>query len=242
MQREAREANPVAGLLSIFYSPADAYTGSGKNGWIVALAAACLVAMLGNWFIINKVGYGTIVRNQIESNARMAEQLGPAGIDKIVQNAENSAVQKSLAYFGAPVAIAVMSFFFAGLAYGFLLVLGAETTYRTMLTVGAWCVYAVMVVMMAGSAVTVALMSDFSGVDVSRIFGLNAGIFMGDARPAVRALATGIDLIAAWAIFLQVTGATKISQRVTTAQALMVYVTLHVLVVMIRAGWAAMFG
>jgi hypothetical protein len=242
MQTDTRGANPTMGLLSIFYSPVEAYTGSGKHGWIIALAAACLVAVLGNWFIIDKVGYGTIVRNQIESNSSMAEQLGPEGIDKIVRDAENSTFQKGLAYAGAPIGILVMSFLFAGLAYGFLLVLGGQTTYHQILTTGAWATYALMVVMMAGSAATVALMTDFSGVDMSRIFGLNAGIFLADARPVVRALASGFDLIAFWAIFLQVTGATRLSQRVTTGQALTVYLTLHVLFTMLRAGWAAMFG
>jgi hypothetical protein len=242
MQPETPRGNPAMGLLSIFYSPAEAYTGSGRNGWLIALAAACLIAVLGNWFIINKIGYGTIVRNQIESNTTMAERLGPAGIDKIVQDAEKSTVQKSLAYIGAPIGIFVISFLFAGLAYAFLLVLSAQTTYRHILTAGSWATYAVMLVMMAGSAVTVALMSDFSGVNISHIFGLNAGMFLADAKPAVRALAGGIDLIAFWAIFLQVIGATKLSQRVTTGQAVTVYVTIHVLFTMLKAGWAAMFG
>ena len=135
-----------------------------------------------------------------------------------------------------------MTFLFAGIAYGFLLVLGGQTTFWNVITAGVWTTYAVLVVTMAGSAATVAAMNDFSGVDISRVFGLNAGIFMADAKPVVRALASGFDLIAFWGIFLQVTGVTKLSQRVTTGQALTVYLTLHVLYTMMRAGWAAMFG
>ena len=67
-------------------------------------------------------------------------------------------------------------------------------------------------------------------------------MFLADARPVVRALASGIDLIAFWGIFLQVVGATKISQRVTVGQALTVYITMHLVFTMCRAGWAAMFG
>jgi hypothetical protein len=131
---------------------------------------------------------------------------------------------------------------FAGLAYGFFLVLGGQTTYRHILTTGAWATYAILVVMMAGSAATVAFMTDYSGLNMQQIFGLNAGMFMADSKPAVRALASGFDLIAFWGIFLQVTGATKLSERVTVGQALTVYITLHVLFTMLRAGWAAMFG
>lgn len=242
LESVAPRSSPAGGLLTIFYSPAEAFAGSGKNGWLIALAAACLMALLGNAFILSKVGYGTVVRNQIESNPSMAERLGPGGIDKIVNDAENSSFQKGLAYAGAPIAILIMTLVFAGLAYGFLLVLGGQTSYRDVLTTGAWSTYAIVLVMMVGSAITVAFMNDFSGLDMSRIFGLNAGIFLADAKPAIRALASGIDLIAFWAIFLQVTGITTISRRVTTGQALTVYISLHVLVVLMRAGWAAMFG
>ena len=242
MQLETPRVNPAMGLLSIFYSPADAYVNSGSRGWMIALAAACLVAVLANAFIISKIGYGTIVRNQIESSPRIAEQLGPAGVDKAVHDSESGTVGKFFAYAGAAVAIPIITFLFAGVAYGFFLVLGGQTTFWNIVTTGVWATYGILVVTMGGSAATVAAMNDFSGVDVSRIFGLNAGLFMADAKPVVRALASGIDLIAFWGIFLQVTGVTKISQRVTVGQALTVYITLHVLFTMMRAGWAAMFG
>ena len=230
------------GLLSIFYSPAEAYKNSGKHGWLIALAAACIVAMLGNVFIINKIGYGTIVRNQLESSSTLSERLGPAGIDKAVSDAESGTVGKFFAYTGAAIGIPIVVLLFAGIAYGFLLVLGGTTTYWNVVTAGSWATYALLVVMTGGSVATVAAMSDFSGVDMSRMFGLNAGIFLADAKPAVRALASGIDLIAFWGIFLQVTGIRTISERVTAGQAMTVYITTHVLFTLLRAGWAAMFG
>lgn len=241
MEAQAPRANPAMGLLSIFYSPAEAYANSGQRGWMLALAAACLVAVLGNWFIINKIGYGMIVRNQLESMPSMAERLGPAGIDKAVRDAE-AGPGKIFAYVGPAIAIPVITFVVAGLALGIFLVLGSQTTYWDVVTAGVWASYALLVVTMAGSAAAVAAMTDFTGVNVQQVFGLNAGMFLADAKPAVRALASGIDLLAFWAIFLQVTGITKISQRVSIGQALTVYITIHVLFVMVRAGWAAMFG
>jgi hypothetical protein len=242
MQMERPRPAAALGLLAIFYSPVEAYANSGRSGWLIALAAACLIAVLGNTFVVDKIGYGTIVRNQLESNTALAERLGPSGIDKTVSEAESGRVGKFFAYGGALIALPVISFILAGVALGFLLVLGGQTTFWNVLTAGAWATYAVLAVTTAGTVATAAAMTDFSGVDVSRLFGLNAGIFLADAKPVVRALASGIDLLAFWGIFLQVVGVKTISQRVTTGQALTVYMTLHVLYVMMRAGWAAIFG
>lgn len=229
------------GLLSIFYSPADAFTG-GKRAWILPLVATCLLATLTQIIVVNRIGLGTIVRNQIESNERVAAQLGPEGINQQVARVENSPVQKALMLAGTPIAVAVMMAAFAGIAFGILTLLSGRTTYSAVLTSCCWGGYAASVVACAGMTAVVYSMTDFSGVDVKSLFALNAGIFAGQGQPVLRALLGGIDLLAAWVIFLQTVGVTKLSERVTTMQAAGTFVTLHLLVTFAKAGWAAMFG
>ena len=184
----------------------------------------------------------TIVRNQLESNERVASQLGPDGINKAVERAASSTVQKSMSYVGPLIAIPVMLAIFAGIALGCLIVTGAQTTFSTVLTACAWAAYAAAVVACAGMTAVVFSMTDFSGVDVRAMFALNAGIFAGEGHPVLKALLGGIDLIAFWSIFLQTVGVTKLSQRVSVAQAVGTFVTLHVVVTLLKTGWAAMFG
>ena len=235
-------ASPLSGLLTIFYSPGDAFAASGKRGWVVALVAACLMSLVMNTVVINRVGIGTIVRNQIESNTRVAEQLGPDGIAKAVERAETSTVQKVLTYGGAPIAIAIILAVMAGIYLGLLLVAGGTTNFSAVLTSGAWTMYAVLTVTCIGSIVAVYSMNDFTGVDMQRLFSLNAGMFADEGSPVVRALLSGIDLVAFWAIALNAIGFVTLSERVTKGQALGVLIVMHVVFTGLRAGWAALFG
>jgi hypothetical protein len=229
------------GLLSIFYSPSDAFT-SGKRAWVLPLAATCLVVLLMNVIVIHRVGFGTIVRNQMESNTRIAEQLGPEGINQQVARIESSTVHRVMSYAGAPVGVAVVLAALAGVAFGILILTGGITTYGAVLTVSSWAAYAASAVTCAGLTAVVYSMSDFSGVDVGTLFALNAGIFAAEGRSVLRALLSGIDLIAAWTIFLETVGITKLSQRVSVPQALTAFISLHVLITLLKAGWAALFG
>jgi hypothetical protein len=206
------------------------------------MVATALLALVMNVVIINRIGMGTIVRNQLESNTKIAEQLGPAGISQAVERAENSQVQRVMSYAGAPIGVCVILALMAGITFGLLLVAGGNTNYSAVLTSGAWTMYAVMAVTCAGSLVAVFAMTDFTGVDVQRLFALNAGIFFTDGNPVVRALMSGIDLVAFWGIFLNTVGITKLSERVSTRLAVSVLIVLHLVFTGIRAGWAALFG
>ena len=206
------------------------------------MLATALLALLMNMVIINRVGLGTIVRNQLESNAKIAEQLGPAGISQAVERAENSQIQRVMSIAGAPIGVCVILAAIAGITFGLLLVAGGNTKYSAVLTSGAWTMYAVMAVACAGTIAAVFSIDDFSGVDVQRLFALDAGIFFNDGNPVVRALMRGIDLMAFWGIFLNTVGITKLSERVSTGQAVGVLLVVHLCFTGIRAGWAAFFG
>jgi hypothetical protein len=85
------------------------------------MVAACFVSLAMNAVVINRMGIGTIVRNQIESNARMAQQLGPDGITQAVQRAESSSIQQVMTYAGTPVGIVAMLAILSGIYFGFCL-------------------------------------------------------------------------------------------------------------------------
>src|SRR4051812_5686978 len=101
----ARPARPYLGLLTIFFSPADTFDAAGPRPWLVPLVAAILLSIVINVMTINIMGMGTIVRNQIESNQKIADQLGPEKINEMVQAAENSQGRKIVTYLIGVIAI-----------------------------------------------------------------------------------------------------------------------------------------
>lgn len=240
----ARPARPLSGLLTIFFSPADTYDSAGPRPWLVPLVAAILLSIIVNVMTINIMGMGTIVRNQIESNQKIADQLGPEKINEMVQAADNSQGRKILTYLAGVIAIPVILAVIAGITYGALSATGAITTFSATLGASAWATYAVMVVTTIGAAIFLSLTKDFSGVDPRGMIMLNLGAFLDKSTtsPVVRALAGGIDLVQFWSMFLQVIGLKRLSQQVSTGQAVGVVVTLYLLFVAGKAGWAAMFG
>lgn len=238
-----RRTTAFSAFTKIFYAPGEAYEDAGPKSWHLPLLSACILVVVMNAVVINRIGLGTIVRNQLESSTALAERLGPEGIDKAVQQAESSTFQNVMAHAGAPIGVLVVIFAFAGIAFAGLTVTGARTSYPAVLTACAWAAYAVILVTAIGTTAVVYLMNDFSGVDASKLFVLNTGMFLSsETAPAARALAGGIDLIAFWAIYLQTVGTAQLSEHATTSQAAGVFIALHILFTGLKAGWAAMFG
>ena len=234
--------NALSGLITIFYSPAETFASVRKRGWLVPLLAVSVLTFVMNAVVVNRVGIGTIVRNQLESNASLAERMGPQGVSQAVERAENSSVQKTLTLVAPPIVIPLVLAAMSGITLGLLIVGGGSTKYSAVLTSAAWTMYAIMAVTCAGSIAAVYAMTDFQGVDVQRLFALNAGMFAGDDSPVLRAFLSGLDLLAFWGIFLNTVGITRLSERVSTGLAVGVLVIMHILFTCIRAGWAAMFG
>jgi hypothetical protein len=243
LQAALPSPSPWLGLLSIFYSPRETFNPAAKRPWLIPLVAATLIALMMQMMIVNVIGIGTLTRNSLEANPRIAEQLGPEGINRIVQQAEQSTTQKVLMLGGTLVAIPVMLMITAGLILGVLMIAGGESRFSAVFAAVSWATYAVTVVMLIGSAIFLAAVKDYSGVDARNLVMLNASIFFDPQTSSgpVRALARGIDLIQFWAIYLESAGIVALSQRVTMKQALTAAISVYVLWVLVQAGFAMLF-
>jgi hypothetical protein len=236
-------AHPIRGLLTIFFSPAETFERAGPRPWLVPMIAVALLALLINVAVIQVMGMGTIVRNQIEANTKIAESLGPEKINQMAQDADSGprkAITYAMAVVGAPVFVLCI----AGITFGALLVTGATTKFHAVVGATAWSAYAVLAVTAVGTLVFLAAVKDFSGVDPQNMLMLNGSIFFDrQTSPAwLRSLAGGVDLIAIWGLFIRALGLTRLSERVSMAQAAGVVGTLYVLYVIGKTGFAAMFG
>jgi hypothetical protein len=122
-------------------------------------------------------------------------------------------------------------------------ILGGESKFSAVLGAVSWAAYAVTVVMLIGSAVFLAAVNDYSGVDARNLVMLNASIFFDPQTTSgpVRALARGFDLIQFWAIYLESAGIVALSQRVTMKQALTAVIAVYILWVLVQAGFAMLF-
>ncbi len=236
---------PIRGLITILYSPAETLEGlsAAPRPWLLPLVASILAAVLMNVMVIERIGMPTLIRNQLEES-KMGEQLGPEGIQRVVDQAAESPFQKVMSYvsavFGVPLFLAAI----AGVAYGLLIGTGAQTKYPAVVAAWCWSLWPVLLVKVVGSAAFLLMVHDYTGVDAQNLVMSSVGAFLSKETfsPPVRALASGIDALGFWSVFLQTLGLQTFSQQVSLRQALWVSVVIYVCGVLIHTGWAVIFG
>jgi len=229
-------------LGKVFYAPERLFPEVGKLvSWPVPLVATAVVAVLSVAIITNMVGMSTIVRTQLESNPAVARQLSPEKIDELARQADTP-VRRALAYVAAPVSSAVGIVIVAGILLALVIVSGSRAGFAHVLTVCAYAFFLHNVVVLAGSAIALSLMSDYEGVDVSRLMTLSPVIFMDKSGSrALLSLAASIDLLSFWVIFLIALGLTNVAERVSLAKAIVLVLIPWAALVAVKAGWAALF-
>jgi hypothetical protein len=238
----APSRNPLRGLYTIFFSPSDTFVRTDARPWLLPLCASVLIAVLLNTMIIQMMGMGTVVRNQLEANPKVADALGPEGMNRAVEDAEKP-VRKFFAYAGPAIAVPLILILVAAVTYGLLMATGAVSTFSAVLGAVSWATYAVMVVTFLGSAVFLMATKDYAGVDPQGMLMLNASMFFDRSSPGwLRAVARSVDLVAFWSMFLQVVGLRRLSAQVSVTQATSVVIIVYLLGVGFRAAIGAMFG
>jgi len=236
---------PLRGLITILFSPAETLdeVSSQARPWLLPLIACVLAAVLMNAMVIERIGMPTLIRNQLEES-QMGQQLGPEGIQRVVDQAAESPFQKITSYVSAVVGVPGFLAGIAGIAYGLLMGLGARTKFPAVMAAWCWALWPVLLVKVVGSAVFLLLVHDYTGVDAQNLVMTSVGAFLSkDAfSPQVRALANGFDALGFWSIFLQTLGLQQLSEKVSLVQALGVSVVIYVSGVLIHMAWATVFG
>jgi hypothetical protein len=236
--------NPFRGLLTIFYTPGDTFVRADARPWLVPLFATVILALALNTMLIQVMGAGTLVRNQLEANTRVAELVGAEGVNRAAQDAETNAGRRFFMYAGAAVGVPLMIALISAITFGLLLATGAITTFPAVLGAVSWSSYAVMAVTFLGSALFLITTRDYTGVDPQGMLLLNASIFFERATTPgwLRAVARSVDIVAFWSMFLQITGLRRLSAQVSVAQATSIVIIVYLLGVGFSAAFAAMFG
>jgi hypothetical protein len=242
-EASAAAASPYPGLLSIFYSPDEAFPRGNRLAWLVPLTVACLMALVMNILIIQKVGMETLTRNQLQSNPSLVEKVGQKEIDRISQEAGQSTGRKLMVYagslFGPPVVMALI----AGALLGFVALTGGDSRFPAMMTAVAYPGYAMMTVTLIAALITLAATKDYSTFDATQLIVLNPTLFMDrtTTNKALYSLARSLDLLAIWNVLLVSVGVSKMSTGVSFVKALGIVGSLWLLWSLVKAGFSMLF-
>jgi hypothetical protein len=235
-------SNPLSPLVRIFFSPADAFVLRGKRPWLIPLAAACLMALTMNVIVVTGIGMETIMRNQFESRPELVERLGQDRIDQMARDA-GSPARKWISFASALIVTAILLAIVAGLLLGGLLATGAEATYGAILTVCALSWFAYLTVQTIATAVFIASVRDYSGVDMQNLIALNPTLFVDRATTSrfLYSILSSLDLLSFWAIALMGIGASKVSRNVSVTKGIATIAMIWAVYVFGKAGFASLF-
>lgn len=230
-------------LLQVFYAPEELFAGLGKTAsWRLPFIAYILLTLVMTFANTSLVDQGSVLRAQLESSPRIAEQLGQEQIDQMAREA-NSPAARIRACIVAPISSAAMALIVAGVFFGLAQIVSAGTTYKKILAVTAYSLFAYGLVAGAAGLIVLLIMGDPSGAEMTNLVKLNPTLFMDRASvsKALYSIASSLDLLSFWMIFLLGLGISKVSAGMSLTKGLIIVIIPWVVYVLGKAGIASLF-
>jgi hypothetical protein len=248
---EPARLGPVSRLTGTLFSPGETFADvNRKPTWIAPMIIAVATVLASTFFFSWRVhpDWDTIFRTQFKKQAeKRNQQIPPEQLEQQVT------VAKTIAKFSPIIGAVFTPIFYVVLAGIFalgLMFIQAKTTFKKILSVVSWSCAATgivgMLVMMASL-----MIRDEEGlrnIDPTQASGIvptNLAAFLAtDTSAAIKSLAGSLDIFTIWLLILFSIGFAAIagSRKITTGKAATVVFGFWAVFVVIRMGWAAMFG
>lgn len=229
-------------LIGVFVEPGETFEDiARKPDWIAPLALLILVAFAVVETLLLKIGASELVLRGIQQSGRAAS-MDPAQLN---QMAERSAaimrfVMPASAVLGAPIFLLVVAGFGLLVLNGFF---GQHSKFKDVFSVT--CYAYLPSIVGAVMAIAVVFFGDPAAFNPQSPAPTNPGYFMNPATSsrAVIAMATSLDVIIFWFLVLLAIGLSRVVQkRVKAGTIFMTYLGAWALVVIIKVGFAMLFG
>jgi hypothetical protein len=232
----------MSGLFEIFFSPGKVFERVRETGmFLPALLMVMLLSAGGYAVMANLIGLENMARKQIESNPRVVEQMGPAGVDKAVAQAGTPA-RVAIGYVAVTLGTGIWLLLVAGLCLAGLAMTGASPGFTRVLGAisYAWLPFALLNTLMA--AVIVSLAPDRNALDTRNLTATNIGAFLDPATTskAMISIANSIDVIS-FALIAFLGYGLSIVSRSSFVKCVTIVIALWVVYVLCKAGLASIF-
>ncbi|MEW5978537.1 MAG: YIP1 family protein [Acidobacteriota bacterium] len=226
----------VAVLWGIFLEPAAAFRQIAKHPtWFLPLLATLVLVLVFNIILIDRMGIGNIIRASMQGDPRA---------DQLAELAEASSLSKVMLYVAPLVSTPLFLLAIAGLFLLAFSLSGKDVTFKKSLAVVCHSFFAYSVVSTFLMLLTVFFAGDLSQLDLRNPIASNLGFFLdpSDIGKFLYNVASSIDVLSLWMVFLLITGFVAVSSnlRATTARA--VVLSLWCAYVLLKSIWAAAFG
>jgi hypothetical protein len=230
-----------ARLAGVVWSPGEAFRDvAARPRWWPPLILIALLSLVFNYMFNQRGGWEHFFRQQSETNTQM--QKMPADQREQVM-AKQIQFAPVMGYAGSVLGIPIASLIIGGV---FLLVfkmfLGAAITYRQAFAIASYAM--IPLIFSTTMALVMLLLKDPSEFDLQYPTLTNVGAFLDSVNTPkwLLSLATSIDAFTLWILALLATGFSAAARKISWSTAMAYVVSTWIVYVLLKMGWAAIFG
>jgi hypothetical protein len=231
----------VGRITGVFMDPKKAFADiAARPRWIVPIVLV-IVGYLGFMYsFTTHVGWERSIRQAAESSTRV-QQMDP--------QARENALQMQIkfspigAYVVGPIIVVVIALVTAGVVLLVCKMMGASLTFKQMFGISSYAMLPGVVSSIL--AIIVVFIKNPDDFNLQNPLAFNLGAFLEpppNSGKALYSLATSFDLFSFWTMLLLATGISVAARKFPFSKALIAVVVPWVILVLVKAGWAAAFS
>ena len=227
----------LARVPGVFFSPVRTFESIAQRPtWVAPLVLWTLCSLILTVLIMPRIDYGGLLRERMEERG---QKISEEQLDSMVQT--QARIGRGIGYVWGTAAPAAISLLLAAIFLGAFKAFGWDVRFRQALGVTAHAFLPAVL----GSLLAIPVIAQRDRIDprgMSDLVRSNLGFLVArDSSPAVHSLLSSIDVFSLWVLALLVIGFAA-AARVSRGRAAGIIVSLWVLFVLIKTGWAAMTG
>ena len=231
----------VGRITGVFLDPKKAFADiAAKPGFVVPLILVIVGYLAFMYCFTTHVGWEHSMRQAMETNSRMQQMDA--------QQREN-ALQLQLkfapigAYVAGPIVIIVIALATAGVLLMVCKMMGASVGFKQMFGIASYAMLPGLISSIL--TVIVIFIKNPDDFNLQNPLAFNLGAFLEpppNSSKALYSMATSIDLFSFWTILLLAVGISVTVKKFPFSKALTAVLVPWVVVVLVKAGWASLFG
>jgi hypothetical protein len=235
---EAEERGDLWRLQGIIFEPTKTFESiNSRPSFWVALVATILIAVLF-WQILP---YFVDLEELFLEQARQNPQAAQVSDEDLEQSIGFSIL--FVQWGAAVVAPVLFLFLIAGLIMLLVHLTGSETTYQKLLGVTSHALFFQTLVGTVLTLLVYSLASDPKSIDLENALYTNLGhLFNAKESPVMYKLASSVDVVVWYVIYLLGLGTATVSSRMKVAKGVILVAVLYAIYVLLGVGWAALMA
>ena len=212
-----------------------------RPNWLLPVVAVIVVSVLANAFVISTIGYDRLLREQMEQSPQIQE-MPEEQRQELIESQVNSPIVRILGYLGPVFAVFVILIVAGFLLLGVTLA-GGRSTFRQVFSITSHSFFAYSLINSVLLCLVVFLNSEAAAGNIQNAVQSHLGFLVNSKEsPVLFTLASSIDLLSFYFMYLLAKGVAAAPKRLSFASALAVVVVLWIVWVGLKLGYAALLS